>query len=237
MSNNLSKFRNDIRESLQKLRPMPDYRSVARAFEFEMECLLADGLVSLGPDHELSGPALEFKVRNIFSRIGYVVEKGDVGHHDGIIKPPENFQPVKSVVLEIKSSKNLSPGRDDLRQLDDWVFELSGEEKARKEGLGGGGDIVAFATAGMFTSRQYHPNPHKGAMVFNGPLGVVFNNRPSNWLGANECEFAKKRNFSIISFACLLSWYEACQKDKALSIKLWEAIHSTCGILEYPNVA
>ncbi|GMV17109.1 MAG: hypothetical protein AMXMBFR56_53330 [Polyangiaceae bacterium] len=142
--------------------------------------------------------------------------------------------PSKPCVLEVKSAKGVGPTRSDLRQLDDWVFELSGEEKARKQGLGGGIDTLAMAHHGVLTSRQFHPSPRKGVMVFNGPLGTEFQSRPRDWLGANEKVFADKRDFAVVSFEVLLAWHERIANGAQSVGRFWSLLHETSGVLSGP---
>ncbi|MBI4701993.1 MAG: hypothetical protein HY744_12720 [Deltaproteobacteria bacterium] len=52
------------------------------------------------------------------------------------------------------------------------MFELSGEEEARKHGLGGGVDPLAVATGGFASQRRHHPTPHKGVML-RIPVNVI----------------------------------------------------------------
>jgi hypothetical protein len=99
--------------------------------------------------------------------------------------------------------------------------------------LGGIDDFLALATHGVFTSKYFHPTPHKGVMIFNGPIGQSFENRQKDWLGTNEKAFAQKRDFCIISLECLISWYNSYQKDNSISSDFWKAIHSTAGILPF----
>ena len=104
---------------------------------------------------------------------------------DFVVKSPFDYEPSKPIVLEVKSSRKQHISRDQLRQLDDWVFELSGEQEARKYGLQGKGgiDTLAFVSHGMVTREsrpRYHPTPHKGVFIFNGPVGTPFNKRNKN---------------------------------------------------------
>lgn len=232
MSGKFDNFQRAIREELLKL-DRPDLQEVLSSSEKTIKKLSEEGIVSFGPDYKLGGGALEFRVKDIFTKMGFDTESGPIGLHDAIIKPFDGLDPTKPIVVEIKSSKSPSPSRDDLRQLDDWVFELSGEEKARKYGLGDGTDATALSTHGLVVERQYHPSPHKGVMVFNGPLGQTFEKRSSNWLGENEKIFAKKRSFCMISLECLLSWHNEYQRNTAIINDFWSAMHFTDGVLSF----
>lgn len=136
--------------------------------------------------------------------------------------------------MEVKSATSKTgPDRDDLRQLDDWVFDLSGEEYMRKgittwisrSSEKGGGQLVPLGS---------HPTRKKGVMVFNGPTALEFERRTDNWLGKNELEFANKRNFCVISLSCLLKWEQAINDDPEERRRLWKAIQHTVGVLDNP---
>ncbi|MDD5473142.1 MAG: hypothetical protein PHU34_03230 [Candidatus Methanoperedens sp.] len=201
-------------------------------FDDELEYLVKYGKISYKDDRYLGGIALEIRIRNIFESLGFSVTKGKEGLYDAIIYPQKNLEPTKPIVLEIKSGKDISPTRSDLRQLDDWVFELSGEEKARKYGLGGEIDAIALATDGLILPKYDHPSPHKGVMIYNNTAGVHFTSKVDNWLGKNEEDFSIKRNFCVMTFKTLLSWYNEIHKGNKKVATFWEKIHSTQGKLD-----
>ena len=232
-NNNFNSFRKAIKSELQKL-DSPNYLEVWAVFGKEIDSLSKVGIVSLGNDCHLTGEALEFRVRQILEKMGFEVEEGRPNLEDIVVKS-DDLEPNKPLVIEVKSSKSPSPKRENLRQLDDWVFDLSGEDMARKEGLGGGFDFKAMAFGGMLSERHSHPTPHKGVMLFNGPVGLSFEERPTQWLGHNEEEFSIKRNFCIISFKCLLNWLDAYKKDETVKNVFWKLIHATAGVLPMPN--
>ena len=149
----------------------------------------------------------------------------------------EGLELENPIVLEIKSSNKASgPSIAELRELDDWVFELSGEEFARKEGLGGGCDPLAVSSYGMVTERHTHPSPHKGVMVFNGPREKKFQERQEkDILVSDQKDFVFKRNICIISLECLISWYDEYQINNSVNSNFWEIIHSTVGVLPLYN--
>jgi hypothetical protein len=230
MGRTFDNFRKAVRKELQALNS-PDIQKVRLAFEAEMSELLKDRIVSAGPDYSLGSKALEFRVQYIFNDMGFQVEPGPIGSYDAIVHPFGDLEPSKPVVIEVKSSKSTSLPREALRQLDDWVFELSGEERARKEGLGGQPTATSIATSGFAIDIYTHPTPHKGVMVFNGQIGQPFEDRSKNWIGENEKDFAQKRDFCIISLECLISWYDGYERDNSVSCSFWEAIHSAAGVL------
>ena len=227
MDENFKNFRTLIREELAKVES-PSYEAVDMAFKREMELLLKDGIVRLRPEHTLGKFALEYYVKDVFANLGFPVESGPLNLYDAIIKPMPGFSPNMPLVLEIKSSKEPSPTRNNLRQLDDWVFELSGEEIARKGKLKWRGDRLRARYANP-TVR--HPTPHKGVMVFNGPIGQPFLDRSNNWLGENERIFAEKRYFCIMSLYCLISWHDKCIDNQSLIQDFWRIIQMTAGVM------
>ena len=223
-----------IKENLEKVISQisnPKVQDIEKIIFSILGEFAAEGKLSFGDEYSLKGKPLELRVKYIFRMMGFIVEDGRDGFEDAIVRYQKISQTLNPLVLEIKSSKSSSPNRDDLRQLDDYVFELSGEEKARKEGLGGGIDTLSFASSGLLSQRHYHPSPHKGIFIFNGPTSTPFNKRPPNWIGNNEIEFAKKRNFCLLSFKTLIEVFEKYQQDVSISIRLWDKMHSTQGEL------
>jgi hypothetical protein len=169
--------------------------------------------------------------------MGLVVIVGRDGMEDFVVQPSKEASPATPLVLEVKSSKKPHIARDDLRQLDDWVFELSGEERARKHGLGGGGgfDPLSFVSWGLLSRQSkpvFHPTPHKGILIFNGPVGLPFSQRTTDCIGANDRDFVAKRNFCIIPFHTLLHYFAECAKNTAVKAHFWSELHSTAGILQ-----
>jgi hypothetical protein len=231
-----SGFRKVIKQELQKLK-LPEMREVRKALDKELRELLRDGVVYPGPFHKLGGKDLEIYVRHIFDDMGFKVElkKCDESKWDGIILPFTGLGPQKPMVLEVKSSDKKSPKMDDLRQLDDWVFQLSGEEKARKGKLPGGIPVTTVNGVTAAFGWMGHPEPYKGVFVFNGQLGVPFKNRVSDWLEQNQSEFIQLRDFCIISLECLICWYEQCKENDTIAQYFWSNIHSTCGVLQFPD--
>lgn len=168
------------------------------------------------------GVILEIRVQQLFESVGFDIRPGREGKEDFVITAKGNDTPTDNLVVEVKSGKKRPIDLDDLRQLDDWVFDLSGEEQARKHGLGGGYDISVEFYDG-YTSTQHHPTPHKGIMIFNGPIGKPFPERSDPILHPNQLEFAHKRNFCVIGLEDLVDLIE---QDRT---HLWETIHSTVG--------
>lgn len=236
MGDKYSGFRKAIKQELQEL-DLPKIAEVRKALDKELHELLRDGVVLPGLLHKLGGKELELYVWYIFDDMGLKVElkKCDESKWDGIVLHFGELEPQKPIVLEVKSGGGKSPKMDNLRQLDDWVFQLSGEEKARKNGLGGEATLTTIATGGRFVDKYYHPTPYKGVMVFNGQLGKCFEDRDGDWLEENQSEFVQARDFCIIPLECLICWSEQCKENSTTVGDFWSKIHSTSGILQPPN--
>lgn len=223
-----------IRTYVQRL-PTPLFDDVSKIVTSALESLAAEGLLQLGNDDRLTGPALEIRTRQILQEMGLNIQQGRPGLEDFVVYPPTGASIDHPIVLEIKSSRQPEIKREDLRQLDDWVYDLSQEEQARKYGLGGGIDPMALITHGLRTRKQYHPSPHKGVMIFNGPVGSPFADRVHSCLTQNHVEFVTKRNFCVIPFQQLIKYAELFKQRDLDSIKFWEKLHSTCGVLLLPE--
>jgi len=214
----------------------PLLHKIMQAVNSELECLCGEGAITVGPDYSLTGLGLECRVKELFQKVGFEIHRGRDGMEDFIVNAPPNAKPTTPLVLEVKSSRKPHVVRDELRQLDDWVFELSGEQEARKHGLGGKGgvDHLAFVSWGLVSrqsQRVFHPTPHKGVLVFNGPIELPFSKRASDCIGPNDRDFVYKRNFCVIPFQILLGYCEGCMGDPAKMHELWTLIQSTAGTL------
>jgi hypothetical protein len=222
---------NHLRTYIETINP-PTFQNIVNAIQDDLEVLTENGLLDLGPDIGLTGKSLEIKIKLLFSSMGFDINNGRNGFEDFVISPTEGMKPRDPLVLEVKSSRKPNISRDNLRQLDDWVFDLSGEEKARKHGLGGGFDALSFATNGMLSQPKKHPTPHKGVLIFNGPVGLSFENRPPTSIGYNEYDFMNKRNLCVIPLNVLQDYFIKFQDRPEIKDILWEKIHKTIGELE-----
>lgn len=189
------------------------------------------GRLRLGEDKNLVGDGLEIRVLEVFTDAGFTASVGRPGLEDLVVQPPEGAKTKKPLVVEVKSDRKPTVKRKHLRELDDWVFDLSGEEEARKKGLGGGLDPMSFVTDGLITGKQHHPSPHKGVFVFNAPIGIDFNDRPQNVIGADEIAFAEKRGFCLIPFGVFITKVNLVKAGALDSNTLWESIHKCEGAL------
>jgi hypothetical protein len=224
MATDFTQLRSAIRGIVEQM-GAPPIQDVEAAVRKELEELCNIGKLTLGPDHTLGGLYLQYRVARVFAAMGLQARPGRDGQEDLVIEPPNGLLPARPLVVEVKSSQKPYVSRDDLRQLDDWVFELSGEEGARKHGIAVPSAIVTFG----FGARGRHPTPHKGVMVFNGPLSTPFGQR-LRCLGANEEEFARKRSFVIMPFDKLLDCAAAITARGDLLSTIWSAIHAGEGL-------
>jgi len=205
------------------------YEELLKIFKNNLTELLKNNTIHFKDDFRLGGELLEIRVKLLFEDIGYDIFNGREKLEDFVIKPKDNSIPQKPLVIEVKSGKSPSIGRSDLRQLDDWVFDLSGEEKARKEGLKSAPSLI-FGVSG---SNTHHPTPHKGLIIYNGSINTAFNNRDKHRIGGNEIEFAEKRDFCIMTFESLINAVTKVNTQQVSSEDFWKDIHNTRGELQY----
>lgn len=238
MRTDLTQLQSAIRDIIKNM-GSPILQDVHAGIQAELKQLCNDRHISFGPDHNVGEFGLECRVKDLFLRMGLLVRDGRKGLEDLIVTPvtpPEGNSPTIPLpaiplVVEVKSSRKAFISRDDLRQLDDWVFELSGEEQARKHGITLPGNPILQGYGGV-TGR--HGTPHKGVMVFNGPVGMPFNSR-TVCLGPNEEEFAKKRNFAIIPLATLIDCEKEITSRSELLSQIWASIHKCEGRFTMPS--
>lgn len=203
-------------------------------FEMKIERLVNEGKIFYRHDEYLGGKALEIKVRHILKQIGFKITFEKNIDSDGIIRPNEGFKIKKPIVFEIKSGKSNYPNRTQLRQLDDYIFELSGEEKARKEGLGDASlkydPIHNIYGAGFAKQKKlYHPTPHKGLMIYNNTEGTFFKDNFLFEIGFNEKEFSRKRDICVLSYKEFLDFSKRVIDKNMQLEELWNLIHTTVG--------
>ncbi len=230
----MSELEKRVKEYIESLGSPPRYDNLLKEVKLIFSDLAETGVLVLGEDKDLTGSTLEIRTSLLFRRFGFKVDKGRQNQEDFLIKYDFATENNEILAVEVKSSRQPNISRDDLRQLDDWVFDLSGEEKARKEGLGGGLDPASIITGGLISSRHRHPNPHKGVMIFNGPLGISFDNRDKTCFNENDREFIKKRNFCIVAFGTLIEYEKVFERDASIAQTLWKRLHTTVGMLQAP---
>jgi hypothetical protein len=221
----------DLRHAIAALSKTRSYQDMQNLLSDLLSEQAESGQLVLGPDHQIGGPGLEIRVRLLLAQIGLTGSRTASVAADLVVPPPNSFRPDRPLVIEIKSGKGRAPDRANLRQLDDWVFELSGEARARKR------NIVA-APAGLRgqlspVAAPVHPSPHKGVFIYNGPLGTEFVQRPKEWLGPNEIAFAEKRNFCVLRLETLIAWISACSTEEKRR-EFWNVVQETAGILRDP---
>ncbi len=184
--------------------PSDSLGQVSRVVLKDLRKLAESGRLVLGIDKDLTGESLEVRVFLLFQSMGLDIRHGRLGLEDFVVTPPQGAKTKNPLVIEVKSDRKPVVRRDDLRQLDDWVFDLSQEEFARKSGLGGGIDFLAMTTHGLRSRTHHHPTPHKGVLIFNAPVGMPFEQRTFDWLPTDELNFARKRNFCVMPIKHLL---------------------------------
>jgi hypothetical protein len=192
-------------------------------FYKQIELLQQAREISLGLDKDLGGKSLELRVKEIFHEAGFNIIDGRKGCEDFIVEPHPDYTIQEHIVLEVKSSGKPAPNLDDFRQLDDWVFYLSGEEAARKNRSRVGGFNQA-------PSMGTHPTPHKGVFIFNGQLGVDFEKRNHSFVHPSHLEFIAKRNFCAISLNSLIDLLSESNEY------VWDILHKTVGEYKSSNL-
>lgn len=194
--------------------------------------LLRSGAIDFPADCNLGGAALEIRVRSVLEEVGFEVAEGRPGLEDLVVMAPDGADTKFPWVVEVKSSSKPQLNRDDLRQLDDWVFDLSQEAEARRNGLGGGFDPLAVATDGFLTGTHHHPSPHKGVMITNTMCGIAFQERDVQPLAPNDTDFVEKRNFCILPLDMLLEWQRSIEKGDTDLLEFWQIVHESRGVLD-----
>ena len=231
MEKDYTVYRDAIRNAIVAIDD-PEFESLLNVAIEELKLLYEKGKIRLANDAALTGLALELRVKQLFKDISIDVHDGRAPNlEDLILHPGEKSTTQKPIVVEVKSSKKPQIILRDLRQLDERVYDLSGEEKARKQGLEP--EVVGMMTSPwteVFTKPGRHPSPHKGAMIFNGPIGVPFKER-GECMTNNNAPFVDKRNLCIIPFGTLLGYHQRIVNQEMMAYELWEMIHKTAGVL------
>jgi hypothetical protein len=239
MPSNINMVHQEIAKALRELNSYV-YEELHACLENTLDMLLRKEIIRFGPDYTLRGKSLELRVGLVFEELGFDVSCPRRGMEDFVVRNLHGESGLP-VVVEVKSKeKDANPKLDDLRQLDDYVFELSGERAIRLAGLTrqppkkGGTTIRPFA-CWVDDSPPKHPTPHKGLFIFNGPWTQPFELRPKeNWVGINAREFAEKRGFCLLSFQALLAWHAECLRKTDAKAEFWHQICTTVGVLKEP---
>ncbi|MGB2808852.1 MAG: hypothetical protein WBC22_13995 [Sedimentisphaerales bacterium] len=234
MNNSIDDIRKELDSFTAKI-SANTYNDLLREFRQLLDKMARNRLIDLGNDVGLEGSRLEIRVRLLFEHAGMKVEDGRPSMEDFVIKPPKKSEFYLSLVIEVKSKSKQSPEMDHLRQLDDWVFDLSGEHGVRKRGYklwNKHSSKISGVSIGAWQPPHIHPKRYKGVFIFNGPIGMPFENRSTDWLEDNQEKFVKDRGFCMISLESLISWAEACHdNDERLNL-FWKKIYETNGILQ-----
>jgi len=208
------------------------YQDVSKEF-------IKKGKLDVGEaDHKLKGKRLEWKVYEIFEDMGIdvILDENDETH-DGIIifETKGSDFPALKFVLEIKGHDKGGARIEDLRQLDDWVFRVSGEEKARKERVLVAEPIWSYGESRVGPGYFQHPDPHKGLFILNHDI----KNEPADRcapFGSNEIRFSESRNHCLIDFLVFLQLYDKW-KEKMYSLEdILLTLYETVGVFRYENL-
>ncbi len=175
----------------------------------------------------LTGPELEREVRTVFLELGAtLVDQGGRDNHDGYFHYGPDDRQVFRFVLETKSTTRRPANLEMVRQLDDWVYQLSGEEWARKHGSKING--LALLTDGLGTSAAQHLKPHRGVLVLNHccmkPLP-----RPEPFPG-KVVEFAQTRAFCLLTWPDLLLLRRRVSEGSTTGDRVLRAMWDTFGV-------
>lgn len=201
-------------------------------------------------DYKLTDKELQCRIGELFSTLDckVVIEPRFV-KDDLLIEPPTDWLPQIKIAVEAKGPKSKERlTTRDLRQLDDWVFDLSGEKDIRRRSLIRWKNpllreqdigtpelgMTILETAGAVPYSPVHPSPVKGLLVFNGPTNKSFEDRSADWFPSNERKFAEIRSFCVLSLESLLRWVEACEYDDQLKQLFWLQLHETFGLCPDP---
>ncbi len=232
----MSDLKENIREYISYHGKNIKYDNINKHLQSILDDLAKNGEISLGNDKDLAGLPLEIRINIIFKEMGLNIRKGRPGLEDFVVQSPPNVQPNMPIVLEVKSSRKPNINRVNLRQLDDWVFDLSGEDKARKGDTrmeGGQGHFIGGKTI-LIPAQYKHPSSHKGVMIFNGPIGAEFNDRMVDCINPNDLEFVVKRNICIIPLPVLIEFANIYKTHTSVVGTFWSCVHKTTGILDMP---
>ena len=229
----------DIRKELDSFKDKisnNSYNSLLKQFKKFIEIMAINGVVELGDDFKLKDDLLEIRVGLLFKYAGMeVIDVRYKKKQDFIIEPLKESGFYIPLVIEVKSSGKAWPKLDDLRQLDDWVFDLSGEKGIRKHGYklwNKPRSKISGRAIGAVQPPLIHPERYKGVFVFNGPTNQPFKERSRDWVVAEQKQFVKDRGFCMISLESLIRWAEACHGDDGHLKLFWQKIYETNGILE-----
>lgn len=173
--------------------------------------------------YKLSGNLLMFEVHNIFRSFGgEIVDPGGKDTHDGIV----HYKKYK-FVLEIKSHETKGALLKDLRQLDDYVFTLSGEEKMRKERPE---QVICLIWGKVHIEPSSRPpDPHRGVFIINH---CYLKKERCNPFHHNIIKFAEKRALCLIDWPTFLNIKKKFDKGILSSDEIFEKIYNTWGILQ-----
>jgi hypothetical protein len=197
------------------------------------------GKLHMNNGYRLAADELVTWVQCTLKEMGLSARIGRPKLEDLVVDVPEFAADSCPWVVEVKSGAKVNPNIRNLRQLDDWVFDLSGERRIRRSSLelGKGKPNVSHRYIGAIQPAAVHPTTHKGVLIYNGPVGMPLNQRPRPMLGKNqgenELKFADVRSFCVISLPCLDSWATACAISPTALKEFWSSVQICMGELEH----
>jgi hypothetical protein len=212
----------------------PEYDFLQERFTSVLDELAESGDLNFGSDYSLGDKALETRVRLILKDMGFSARKGRRSYEDIVVDVPEFAKPSIPLVIEVKSG-NKPPGRAALRELDDWVFELSGESRNRGLGVENQGQNRNWVSKGAIQATPFAPAPQKGVLIYSIRRKEAYDDplHSQNQPHFNDVEFAKARSFCIVSLPCLLSWMYECETSPSGAQDFWRTVQSCSGILPH----
>lgn len=211
-----------------------EHDDLTMCFEGALRELTERGKINLLPDYRLGDRALEIRVRQLLVSMNLDAQWGRERKEDIVVGVPSFARPSIPLVIEVKSGKSASTSMRDLRQADDWVFDLSGESKNRQRGIDDPGKQRGYRSKGAMQAAPFD-KPKKGVLVFNGEVGTKFDDRHEFRIEANQLDFLEKRYICVISFQCLLSWESAFKRSPSIVQTFWSQVQKCKGVLAGPN--
>ena len=212
-----------------------DYSLLDTGLRSLLDKLAKEEVITFSDEYTLRGTYLERRVQLSLKKIGFNVQEGRPRKEDLVCQPPNERQSSHPLVWEVKSGHKPCASTEHLRQLDDWVFELSGESSRRVRSI----ETQRTQRTTIYPFGHLIPphntEPVKGVFLYNGYVGepsVPFQDRPRRVaLDANEQDFAQSRGFCALTFETLLTWEHAISAGRCNSLDFWDSIQQTLGEL------
>lgn len=230
MDNKIPELQTHLHEFIEQIEES-EFDYLSEKYGKKLKALVDAGIVRLKNDHDLHGTALEIRVRELFVSAGMSTQDGRPGREDLIVDENTTIDCHIPLVVEVKSRNKPQIELDYLRQLDDYVFELSKEQGIRHAGLNkwNSPHKTGGMALGAIQPLPVHPKRFKGVLVFNGKIGQPFTDRDPHWMTSDQVEFADSRHFCCMTLESLISWSNACKNEEAETLEFWKEIYETKG--------